>query len=122
MGSGRQTLSAICRPQAEPISDTYLSISVSMRLEVRPVSSIECGSAGRNASSFRIDASKLPEAPGVVELLVSEPASVPAVIIAMLRKDQTLASVRIRGQTAPFWKHRSQSGSIAPRNGYFAGR
>jgi hypothetical protein len=38
-----------------------------MRLAVKPVSSIECGSAGRKASSFKIDASKLPEVLGCEE-------------------------------------------------------
>src|SRR5678815_281005 len=91
MGSGRQTLSAICRPLAEPMSETYLSISVSMMLDVSPVSSIECGSAGRKASSFKMEDSKLPAAPVAEE--VSDP-SVPAVIIVMLRKDERLAPVR----------------------------
>src|SRR2546423_15675344 len=62
-------LSAICRPLAEPISKIYFRIKFSMTAAVRPVSSIVFGSAGRNVSSERIEASKLP--PGDVDVAVS---------------------------------------------------
>src|SRR4029079_19597661 len=62
-------LSAICRPQAEPIISTYLRIKFSMIVPVSPVSSIVLGSAGRKLSSERIEASRL--LPEVVELAVS---------------------------------------------------
>src|SRR5687767_14207208 len=53
-------LSAICRPEAEPISSTYLKIRFSISDAVSPVSSMLLGSAGRKLSSERIEASKLP--------------------------------------------------------------
>src|SRR5438094_7553650 len=62
-------LSAICRPLAEPINRIYLRSRFSTTAAVRPVSSIVLGSAGRNVSSERIEASKLP--PGDVDVAVS---------------------------------------------------
>ena len=47
MPDGRQMLSAICRPLAEPISPRNLSISVSIMPGVRPVSSRERGGVGQ---------------------------------------------------------------------------
>src|SRR5688572_13548796 len=97
-------LSAICRPLAEPMRATYLSISVSMRLAVRPVSSIECGSAGRKTSSLKIEESRLPTAPEGEEPMeesVELPDIVPAVIIVMLRKDGKPRACPRQGQVAP---------------------
>src|SRR5262245_17255037 len=61
-------LSAICRPQADPIISTYLRIKFSMIVAVSPVSSIVLGSAGRKLSSERIEASRL------LPVIVAEPA------------------------------------------------
>src|ERR1041384_7621792 len=85
------------------MSITYLRSRVSMMLDVRPVSSTDRGSAGRKASSFKIDASR-PPPPVRPAVPVDElPETVPTDIKGTLRRTGKSGP---RGRRGPPGKHR----------------
>src|SRR5687768_4111890 len=73
MANGRQRLSEICRPLAEPMTITYLSSRFSTTVAVRPVSPIVRGSLGRKLSSDKIDASRPPAGAAVATAVIKRP-------------------------------------------------
>src|SRR5688500_4795358 len=72
MANGRQRLSAICRPLAEPMTITYFSSRFSITVAVRPVSPIVRGSLGRKASSDKIDAKSPPAGAAVATAVMMD--------------------------------------------------